>query len=810
MADFHSDTAHRAGRLPRLRVLAVSGILLLTAGACLPARAQTSTRAAAIGFDIPAGSLAQALNRFAEQSGLQLVYAASLTRGKQTPGVRGTLPPGEALDRLLAGSGLSSRLEAGERVTLEAAPQAGEAPRQQAGALPAVQVSGRAPAGLSGTTAQVALKQNSSLHDTPQSVSVVTREQMEARGAATVSQALRYSAGVVAETRGTGTRYDTVTLRGFGGFGGSASYVNFLDGLRLGRGISYAVPQIDTYDIDNLTLLRGPASVLYGQVSPGGVVVMRSKLPEAEHVNEIEAELGTHRRVQAAFDLGGKVDEDGKVLYRFVGLARDAHTQVDMTRERRYLFAPSVTLKPDADTRLTLYASYQHDPYNGYYGFMPRYGTVSAGKAGELSTSFFDGDPNLEKYSRTQSTFGYEFSRRLNEVWTVRQNTRYMHIASDYETVWSNGYTDASQRYLSRKTTVSYENVDSVSLDNQAQASFHTGPLSHTVLLGLDYQWAFAERRFGQGNAPSLDILNPSYRVAISSPAISSITRQRTDQLGLYAMDQVQWDRWHYTLGLRQDWASTDAHDIKANSATHQFDRAFTWNTGLLYAFDNGIAPYVSYARSFQPVTSGTTASGAPMRPTTGEQYEVGVKYQPNNQPSFVTLSVFDLRQKNVATTDPDNSAYKVQTGAVRSRGAELEGHIEVSPALSIQAAYSYVSAYVASANDSSLGHTPAAVPRHTASLFADYRMRGGALRGLGFGAGVRYVGGTYGAADNAFRVGSYTLFDASVHYDLRQWRFALNASNLFDRRYVAACNSATQCFWGVRREVVASARYQW
>ncbi|WP_321892345.1 TonB-dependent siderophore receptor [Paraburkholderia tropica] len=806
-----------------LRPLAISAAAAALFGASLPALAQqtaqsaqatqSTQRDARIDYRIAPSDLNTALNRFAEASGVQLAYASSLVAGKQSPGFTGRADAAGALTQVLRGTGLRAVRGQNAAFVLEVDPEPPGTDANLAAetSLPAMTIRAQSEADAHDpTVAGAALKSSTPLTRTPQSVSIIERKQMDEQNVQSVAQALRYSAGIVPETRGIGDRYDSLQMRGFGGFGGNAVYVNFLDGLNLGRGLSYAVPQIEQYGLQRIEVLRGPSSILYGQANPGGVVVLESKRPEADHVNEVMLGAGTHNRWEGAFDLGGAVDADKRVLYRFVGLARDADTQVSGTKEQRIYVAPSLTLRPDANTEFTLLASYQYDPNNGYYGFLPRYGTVSYNPNGQIGTGFNDGEPDYDHFRREQASIGYAFTHRFNDVFTVRQNARYTHMWSDYQTVYSSGYTNSSNRYLNRLTTASLEHLDALSTDTQLEADFNTGPVRHAVLMGLDYQMTMSDRRLSSGKAPSLDITDPIYGQSLTAPKLASYTRQRTDDLGLYVQDQMTIGKWSFVLGAREDYASTSANEYVKNTSSYQFDRAFTWRAGVLYAFDNGISPFASFSRSFQPVTSGTTADGSSLKPSTGRQFEVGVKYQIPGTTSFTTLSLYDLQQTNVSTPDPNNANYRVQTGAVKSRGVELETHLNITRDLSLIAAYSYTSAYVASANDSSLGHTPAAVPKNTASLWADYTLHRGTFKGLGMGAGVRYIGSTYGAADDSFKVGSFTLVDLALHYEMRNWRFALNASNLFDRQYVAACASATQCFWGVRREVIGTARYQW
>ena len=304
----------------------------------------------------------------------------------------------------------------------------------------------------------------------------------------------------------------------------------------------------------------------------------------------------------------------------------------------------------------------------------------------------------------------------------------------------------------------------------------------------------------------------------------------------------MKWDNWVLLLGGRYDWASTDGTTktlrTGAKSKSSLDSEAFTGRVGLVYLFDNGLAPYVSYAESFNP-QSGTGYGGSVFKPTEGKQYELGIKYQPPGSNSFITAAIFDLRQSNVPTMDPDpthlcgNGRCQIQDGEQQSRGFELEGKASLSDNLDITAAYAYLDNRASKSNStvryapiSDIGVGPAVpvegtttygVPRHTASAWADYTFRDGHLKGFGAGAGARYVGSSWGDTANTLKVPGYTLFDAAVHYDIPnivnlndKLRLALNATNLANKEYVASCYSYSWCWYGSQRTVQASATYQW
>lgn len=685
---------------------------------------------------------------------------------------------------------------------------------QQGGAtlsLPAVSVTaspGNPALAADGYVAPAALgatKTGAALLETPQTITVITREELDARRPQTVRSVLRYAPGVQI-SEDADNRLDSLTARGF-------ALDQYLNGLKQLSG-TWAVPKTEPYLLERAEVLTGPSSVLYGQASPGGILNMVAKRPTAEPLHQVEIQSGTGAMMQGAFDLGGPLDKEGRVLYRLTGIGRTAETQTDHTREQRIAIAPSVTWKPDDDTSLTLLAGYLHDPKGGIWNLLPYSGTLQPNRYGRISPSFYTGDTGFESFKRDQSQIGYEFEHRFGKALTVRQNARYTHIDIDYASVQGLNL-QADQRTLNRQTYTADERLDSFAIDNQAELKLDTGPLSHTLLAGVDYQRINWDNLTRFGAAPTLDILAPNYNQVIRLPGIFQNAYQTQSQVGAYLQDQIRLGGWSLLLGGREDWATTDNENRVTNRRTSQFDRAFTGRVGLTYLFDNGLAPYASYATSFQPV-AGTNRQGAAFEPTKGKQVEVGLKFQPKGSNSFATVSAFDLRQTNVTTPDPVNANFNVQTGEIRSRGVELSGVASLSNGLNVRASYAYLDNKITKDNSGNVGHRLNNVPAHIASLWADYTIQAQALKGLGFGGGARYVGPTYATNANTVKIPDYTVFDAAVHYDLGQalpslqgTQLAVNASNIFDREYVSFC-SAVGCRYGLGRTVYASVRYSW
>ncbi len=673
-------------------------------------------------------------------------------------------------------------------------------------------------------------KTDTAIIENPQSISVVGRDQLEQQGAQTVAESLRYTAGVVAGSR-PGNRFDDIFIRGFGGFGFTAGYIQFLDVLKMQRGVSYGIPSVDPYGLERVEVIKGPASVLYGQSNPGGLVNMVSKRPTERSFHEVELQVGNYGRTQAAFDMGGPLDKDGQFLYRLTGLGLNSSTSVDFTDEQRIFIAPALTWSPDADTKLTLLSHYQNDPKSFQPNYLPAQGLlpgqpgVPANPYGKLPTNFYVGDPSHDSYKREWASTGYEFEHRFSEIWTVRQNLRYQHLNSEFYAIPANpGYVNpAGPNSIQRAKTSVDEVFDGVVVDNQAEAKFNTGMVSHKVLFGIDYQYADARRLLGQARGvPNLSTIDPVYYQNIPRAPFQTDQTQNSSQLGVYLQDQLKIDRLIVSLAGRHDTSNIEFNTLTlasgARTIINQDDNKFTYRAGAIYLFDGGVAPYVNYSTSFEPAPY-LAAGNTPLAPMTGSQYEFGVKYQPLGANALITASYFNIRQQNVVNSDPLNVGFYIQTGEVSSQGFELEAKASLSRNLNLIASYTYTDAEVTKDNLAiNVGKRPFAVPAHTASAWADYTFRTGMLAGFGLGAGVRYIGDSAGDPANNFFVPSVTLFDAALHYDfaylrpeLKGWSARINANNLFDTEYVSACYTLSNgCFWGARRSVVGSLKYRW
>jgi iron complex outermembrane receptor protein len=653
-----------------------------------------------------------------------------------------------------------------------------------------------------------ATKSNAPLIETPQSVSVLTREMLDLRGVQTLNQALRYTAGVTSETRGgVVTRYDQFVLRGFDQIN------NFLDGLQQPYGGWYAFDQVDASTVERIDVLKGPGSVLYGATPPGGFVNFTSKTPPLTPQGEVEARLGTNDLREVNADLGGPIVD--KLSGRLIALYREGDGQAVLTRFERTLLAPSLRIDFDPDTQLTLLGRWQSDPKSASYGGVPAVGSALSNPLGKVPTDFYDGDPNFERFDRESWSLGYIFEKRFGEAFTLRQNARYNDVSVDYGQLYGTQLLP-DNRTLARATAFSREEMDAVAVDTQGHLRFQTGALRHEALFGFDYQRTRLDGQIGYGAAPPIDLFAPVYGQLIPSPATFYDFDIEAEQKGLYVQDQVKLGGLVAIGGLRHDWYEKDQLERLSGQPAAIDQEATTGRVGLLYHFASGWAPYASWSTSFEPV-SGTDVAGEPFDPMRGEQFEVGLKYEDVERGIYAALSAFDLTRDKALTADPANPGFSIQGGELTSRGVEVEANARLLPTLEAQLAVTVLDLEYTKSNDGLLGKTPVGSADRTASLWLTWRPGQAALTGLTISGGVRYVGETWGDAENTFKVDPYTLFDLSVQADLDRfhaaldgWRADLTVSNLFDNDHVSTCYSMAWCWYGAERQVQVGLKRSW
>lgn len=634
-----------------------------------------------------------------------------------------------------------------------------------------------------------ATKTDTPITDIPRSISIETQQQIVDKGAQRLEDTLMYSAGVRAGTYGFDPRGDWASIRGFD------IPAQYLDGLQYDTTLYYnnTLPEVSL--LERVEIMKGPASALYGNSTVGGFINAVSKRPQAETFRRATAEYGTNERKQATIDVTGKLDEDGILLGRFVGLRRDSETQVDFGRNDAIALAPSLTWRPTPDTDITLLGRYQKTDATPDTQFLSYYGTQAPAYNGRyLSTSTFVGEPGFDKLEAESTALTIDARHRLNAVWTVNGVARYSESDSHYNHAWW-AYADYPTRYgsdgtIDRTFFTRYGSTQIFVGDANTTAEFDTGPVGHKLLMGTSYTRTKADNDDGYGTSTGrIDPFNPSY-TGIPSITVTDTPAVTFKQAGVYAQDQMRvYERWLLTAGARWDRFETE----NPNADVHATDSDVTTSFGLMYKFDGGISPYVSYTESFRQENFGTDASGNTFDPTRGVQYEAGVKYEIPGIPSLLTAAVFEITKSNILVTDQDNPTYKTQSGEAKSRGFELEGQVKLGE-FEVEANYAYVE------TEDENGDPFYGVPQHAASTWVTWRP-GGAWEGFKAGAGVRYVGSSHGYSGES-GADAYTLGDAMIGYEFGNWDLTLNARNLTDETYVTSADSTTG-YWGERRTVV-------
>ncbi|UZJ45806.1 TonB-dependent siderophore receptor [Marinimicrobium sp. C6131] len=657
-----------------------------------------------------------------------------------------------------------------------------------------------------------AMKSDTPIMETARSVSIEGLQDIIDKGAISLDDTFTYASGVFGKTYGFATRGDWVKVRGL-------NVPQYQDSLQSLFG-NYNNTRPDIYTLEQVEILKGPASVLYGQGSPGGIVNVVSKLPKAESAHEILAELGSFDRHQLAFDSTGAMDPDEQWLYRVVGVYRDTDTQVDQVDENTRVFAPSITWQPSQKTRVTALLNRTETDSDVGAQFLPVYGTLLPAPNGQfIDNSTYTGDPDFNYYDTETTSLTLLAEHQFNSVWSLELTSRYTDARADYQQAWTafiGGdryvYNDDGSLYgdglVPRSFYGSKSTSEQTALDARLRANFQTGALFHEVLIGTQYQdvtlgesgfYDYA-RGYDVATGTVLDdstwinVFDPQYG---NIPPASEFTYtaspdSTTEDVGLYINDQISVGNWRITAGVRFD-------DTETRSGTStQSDDAVSTSVGALYQFDNGLSPYVSFAESFDPVI-GDNGRGEPLDPQEGEQWEAGFKYQPSDFPAMVTLAYFDITQSNL--NDPSSlvGEYQQQRGEASITGVELEGMVFLGD-LSLELNASQLD------TESAEGHRLASVPERQASTWLTWRP--GGFEGFKAGAGLRYVGESWDGIDQ-LRTPSYTLGDLMIGYQTGPWDLTLNARNVADKEFQATCLSRGDCFPGEARSVVGRVRYQ-
>ncbi|MEM1437836.1 MAG: TonB-dependent siderophore receptor [Pseudomonadota bacterium] len=651
--------------------------------------------------------------------------------------------------------------------------------------------------------------------ETARSISVESELQFRNKGALTLDDTLNYTAGVVGDTFGFSTRGDFAQVRGF-------DAAEYRDGQQVLFGF-YNNTRSDVYMLEQVEVLKGPASVLYGKGTPGGIVNAVSKLAGPNRDNEVIFDAGNFDRYQVSGDYNVQLSDN--LYFRLVGIYRDADTQVDFVEDDALIVMPSITWD-NGQTRLSAMVEYADRDSDTAHQFLPLTGTACA--SGEVSVSpasvcvnasgqqsdnaTYLGDPDFNRYDTTSTLVSLLASHEFSADFSLDGILRYKDGEADYRQAWIDFLGDGVPRVNAngdggRTFYRSDAFSEQTALDIRARYTFETGALTHEVFGGIAYQDVTIGNRIIFLSDPvtqafgTLNIFNPVYG-NVPPPVFDDanffdLGDTDTEDLGFYINDQISWGAWKFNIGLRHD-------EVETTTPTQsQDDDATSFSIGALYAFDNGFSPYVSFAESFEPVLGTDGFTGNPLKPREGEQVEVGLKYQPSGTRTYVTVAYFDIEESNLpnpaALIGQPNSQ---QEGVGTVTGFEIEALTAIGD-WTLEGNISVLDTETAN------GVPFASIPEDQASAWAQYEPSSGQLENFRFGFGVRYLGdnesiGLGATGPVQVVTDGVTLIDVLVGYTMGDWDAQLNIRNLADEDYFGTCLARGDCFPGENRTVVA------
>lgn len=640
--------------------------------------------------------------------------------------------------------------------------------------------------------AMTANKTDIPLIQTPQSVSVIPRDQIDLLGFTDLQQAVRYTSGAFGENYGPDLRYDFVTVRGF-------TPKQYVDGLAAPVTTTIFSTGLDLYAFDSVSVLKGPAATLYGNSPPGGIYNETSRRASSAFGGEIQAKLGSYDYKSLAGTVTGALSD--RVSGRLTVLDLDRGAERAYVTAGRTLVAPTLTWKISDKDTLTGLAYVQDDKVKGdTNGFLPEVGTLLPNPLGEVSQSTNLGEPGYNVYKRNQWGVGYDYSHAFSGNVSFKSNAKYSKYRENSKVIYG-AWLENDNRTVDRYSFPYMENVESFAIDNRIDAKFTSGNVTHKLLAGVDYRDVKNFAQYGFAVASSIDLFHPVYSdpSTLVTPPWNPYNDQDLKQTGVYVQDQIGIDQLFVTLGGRYD---TDKIVTKTYGPKVKTDeKRFTYRVGVNYVFASGWAPYASYSTSFEPVL-GTGTDGVPFKPSEGQQSEIGLKYDgrtlDNGVKIFASASAFDIKQKNVVSTVYSPVFTSTQVGKVEVKGFETEFVARINEQFSINGSYTNTDSKVLASNSpSEVGGPMPTTPKTKVSLFGDYTLKTGDLGGLGFGAGVRYNSKSAGSYGGGIYSDPSTLYDIAVHYDTVDWRIALNGSNITDVKYVARCSGYVGCTYG-------------
>lgn len=660
--------------------------------------------------------------------------------------------------------------------------------------------------GLFATTATTATRLGVPINETPRSITVITREQLEDQGAQSVEEAISYTPGVLTEGYGLDTRYDSYAIRGFE----QQNQGTYRDGMPL-RTLNFSGWRTEMFGVERIEVLRGPTADLYGANQPGGIVNIISKRPQEEFSVELQAGIAYDTESEIGIDVTGPIG-DLPIYYRFIGLLGYEDTRYDEIEGDRIYIAPSITFAPTEDTSLTIFGQYQKDKIPDSYQLLPEYGTQLYNPIARYGPDTFTGDKHIADIESEQSYVAYEFEHSFSDALTFRSRGRYGQVEWDNDNVFNAasfssaallGFGDPTAVDSVIRTDFQVEDTTTDSaIDAALEFKIENERVDSRFLVGVDYYYAESDSTQTYTYRDELNLLTgaTSNIVGTLNPLLAlpqivenDVTQEQT---GVFILNHTKIDdSWILSGGLRYDWIETTTdYDYTINGVipVESFDStakdsALSGSIGLAYETDFGLTPYANYINSFSAPPGGIDEDGNPLKAETARQYELGFHYSLPNTASTLSVALFDIEKSNIATSSLSVPGTFVQTGEARSRGIEIGGQWDLPGNFSAITTYTYLDTEITDDPVYQGNELPFA-PHNMASAWLKYDFVGNVLEGLSIAGGVRYVGERYSDNANDYKMDPYTLFDAALIYEKENFKAALTARNLFDTEYVSFC----------------------
>lgn len=797
-------------------------------------------------FQISPQPLANALTTFGIQSGWQISVPDTLTAKINSPGVVGNFAPDIALSHVLAGTGLTYQISGSHSVIIKkASANITLGPVRVGGAFNAHQAAIGPGNGYVATYTDAGTKTDTPLWEIPNSIYIITKQQMLDQQSQTVQEVLRYMPGIYSESLGTASWGSGSTNSQGGGNFTQRGFksTQYVDGI-LSNSEGAAEPAF----LERVEAVNGPASVMYGQSGPGGLLAMTLKQPTETPLHNATLGFGNWGRYEATLDISDNITKSGNLKYRIAAIGVTQGSQTDYVDYHRVGVLPSIKWDIDNKTSLTLLGMYMYTPGDGSGNYYPEFGTLIPGKYGYIPRSRFFGDPAYNLSGNREARFEYQFSHKFNKNLEFRQNLMYQDSQRFFNNTYGAGLASDGETYstfgwrgnLGGNTS---QIVKTVGLDSRLIGHLNTGPVTQTLVAGVDYR--HVDQEWGltyDFTAHPINIWNPviTQHPNYATENIHSYYYPTTwNQTGVYFQDQIKFEKLTVTLGGREDWfdlnnqtyGGTGLSATKKTAETKGSSTAFTWRAGFTYNFDFGLTPYFSFSKSFTPQFGSILVGGMAAPPLTGNQFEAGLKYLIPHTDIFLTAAAYHIRENNVLEPSPEVMGQQIDGGTVTSKGVELSAHANITKDLRLTASYSYddirysnstktVMQYDIYGNPlqkvSLQGKYFTATPRNMVNMFFDYTLPRRIFHGLGVNFGVRYIGFTYAGDANSFKVPAYTLFDVGAHYDfsnisrsLSGLKASLAMSNIANKRFVGSC-AVGQCYYGQAQRIYGNISYSW